>query len=372
MKILQLTAHFYPNIGGVETHLSDLVESLRKRNFNVTILTYQPLTTKVKWKIFEKGKNLYLYRIPWISGLFYKLVNKPALEFLYLLPGLFLFTPIMILANNPEVIHAHGLVAGFVGVFWGKVFNKKVEVSTHSIYKFPKKGLYRKLVVWVFKQSNCVMGLSNQAAQEIKALGVDSAKVLVFTYWVDLDKFKILTNSKKKLGLEKKFVALFVGRLIAEKGIKELLDAAEKWDDRIKLLIAGSGPLMELVKSFEVKKVNIKFLGKIEQKDLPIYYNAADVLIVPSVHEEGFGRVILESLACGTPVVGAKRGAIPEAMDNTVGRIIKISTTTIKNTVEYFLYNPEQLRKLQKNTRKFAERRYSEKNIETIISAYQR
>jgi glycosyltransferase involved in cell wall biosynthesis len=111
-------------------------------------------------------------------------------------------------------------------------------------------------------------------------------------------------------------------------------------------------------------------LGKLDQNELPSYYGAADLLIVPSTHEEGFGRVILESLACGTPVIGSRRGAIPEAMDETVGRLIDVTPENIKEAVEYFYKNPKELKKLSKNARKFAERRYSERNVGKIIGAY--
>src|SRR3989344_2683034 len=125
MRVLQLTVHFSPNIGGVETHLLDLVNVLTKRGWQTVVLSYQPLVAKTKWQPYEKRNRFEVIRIPWIQGLFYKLVTHPILEFLYLLPGLFLITPLVLLWKNPNVIHTHGIVAGFVGVFWGKVFGKR-------------------------------------------------------------------------------------------------------------------------------------------------------------------------------------------------------------------------------------------------------
>lgn len=89
MRILQLTPHFKPNMGGVETHLGDLVESLVARQNQVFVLTYRPITTKASWRISEKRGKLEILRIPWVPGLFYKLIHYPVLEFLYLFPGLF-------------------------------------------------------------------------------------------------------------------------------------------------------------------------------------------------------------------------------------------------------------------------------------------
>ncbi len=368
MRILQLTSHFAPNMGGVETHLTDLVSALTKRRHKVFVLTYRPLTTKTSWKLYEKKVGLEILRIPWFPGFFYKLVSSPILEFLYLLPGLFVITPFVIFLKSIQVIHGHGLVAGAVSVFWGKIFGKKVLVSTHSIYHFPKKSFYRDFVKWIFLNADYLLALSGQSANEISSLGIPREKIGMFTYWINLDKFKPKENAKEKLGWNGKFVVLFVGRLIEEKGLLELLKAFGKWDEAITLAIAGSGPLEKRVS--RIKENNFVYLGKVDQDDLPLYYSAADLLVVPSIHEEGFGRVILESLACGTPVIGSKRGAIPEAMDKTVGELIRITPEKIKEVVEYFYKNSDRLKKLSRNTREFAEKNYSEKNVEEIIKAY--
>lgn len=370
MRILQLTSHFSPNVGGVETHLSDLVSSLDKRDWKVFVLTYNPLTTKAKWKMYEKTNNISIFRIPWVSGLFYKLTSFPILEFIYLLPGLFIFTPLVILINRPQIIHMHGLIAGAVGVFWGKVFGIRTVISTHSIYGFPKKGLYVKFVKLIFGGSDHLLGLSRQAVSEIKSLGIPQEKVSNFTYWIDMEKFKKIPNAKAKLKWNDKFIVLFVGRLIPEKGIKELLESFILWDKKITLVIAGVGPLGEEVKKYALKNKQILFLGAIDNRSLPLYYSASNLLIVPSVGEEGFGRVVIEALACELPVIGSNRGGIPEAMDSSVGKLIDVTSKNIAQTVNYFYDHPQELELLSKKTRDFAAQRYSEKNAEEIIKSY--
>ncbi len=373
MKVLQITVHFPPNVGGVETHLWDLVNGLAKRKYEVFVLTYRPLSVKADWKFFERQDHLSIFRIPWIPGFFYKFVHNPILEFLYLLPGLLVVMPFVIAINKPDVIQSHGLVAGFVAVFWGKVFGKKVLTTTHSIYSFPKEGLYKKFVKWIFGKSDVVLTLSKQSKKEIVDLGIDEGKVKVFTYWIDLNKFKVKgskSKAKEELGWKGKFVVLFVGRLVPEKGIYELLEAARSWNKNITLAIAGTGPLEDEVRGAAKEKWNILYLGKIEQENLPLYYSASDLTIVPSTSEEGFGRVILESLACGTPVIGSNRGAIPEALNETVGKLINVTPGSIKKEVEYFNNHPKDLKQKSKNAVSYARGKYSEKNIEIIRSSY--
>jgi glycosyltransferase involved in cell wall biosynthesis len=371
--VLLVSIAYPPNLGGVETHLEDLTKALVKRNWNVSVLTYKPLTAKVSAPMFEKFQGANVIRIPWASNIFYKLVNKPALEFLYLFPGLFISIFILLIfkGSNFKIIHAHGLVAGFVSVIWGKLFGKRVIVSTHSVYSFPEKGAYRSLAKFILQNAYLCSALSKQAAEEIVALEIDPKKVGVFTYWIDLDTFKRIPKAKQKLDW-KDFNVLFIGRLVPEKGIRELIESSRTWDPKIFLNIAGTGPLAEEVKREADKNNHLNFLGPIDNNKLAMYYSAADILIVPSTHEEGFGRVILESLACETPVIGSNRGAIPEAMDESVGKLINVNPGNIKNAIEDLYKNPKKLKNLQARTRVFVMKRYSEKNVEEIISSYER
>lgn len=371
-KVLITSIGFSPNVGGIETHFDDLVRELLNKKWKVCVLTYKPLTTNATAPYYKSIKNLTIYRLPIFKGLFYKLVTRPTLEFLYLCPLLFLALPILLLttARDVKVIHSHGLVAGFVSVLWGNIFRKRVITTTHSIYNFPTQGWYRLIAKWIFGNSAVVLTLSQQSKREIERLGVSSKKIQVFTYWIDLKKFKRVRNAKQKLEWNKKFVVLFVGRLIKEKGIMEVISSQKNWPKGIFLAIAGTGPLDEQIQSIVAKTKQIIYLGKVSQDKLPLYYSGSDVLIVPSTHEEGFGRVILESLACGTPVIGSNRGAIPEAMDESVGKLIKVNQSNIKRAVKYFYSHKAELETYSYQAVQFAHTRYSEKNAETIINNY--
>ncbi|MBI5358416.1 glycosyltransferase family 4 protein [Candidatus Amesbacteria bacterium] len=370
-NVLVVSIGFKPNMGGLETHLEDLTKVLAKNNWYSIVLTYKPVTTNISAKLYEKNQKIEILRIPWLGKFFYRLVKNPVLEFLYLTPALMIVLPVLLsIKKDIHVIHSHGLIAGFPSVFWGKLFGKRVITTTHSIYNFPQKGLYRNFAAWIFGISDKILTLSNQSKIEIEKLGVDTDKVKQFTYWIDLKHFKKVNNAKKKLNLENKFVVLSAGRLVAEKGIPELLEAASKWNKKISLGIAGEGPLEKLIHEYVKKFENIWYLGNIEPDRMPLYYSAADLLIIPSVHEEGFGRIILESLACGTPVVGSNRGAIPEAMNESVGKIIDISPENIKSAVEDIFSDKKSLDRISRNCRDFAIDRYSEKNALTIINSY--
>jgi glycosyltransferase involved in cell wall biosynthesis len=372
MNVLQLSAHFSPNVGGVETHLDDLVAGLVKRKYQISVLTYQPLSIDVSAPFYEKNSRLEIIRVPWIKGLFYKLVNQPALEFIYLFPGLFGVLPILLLRKKYHLIHAHGLVAATVAIFWKFFFRIRVVVSTHSLYHFPKKGIYRSFVKLILNQADGCLCLSKKSNDELITLGIPKQKLSQFTYWIDTNLYKPASKIKlrKKFNLNNEFIMLFVGRLVEEKGIKILINAYKNIKGNQLLIIAGDGPLKNYIMKVVQQNKRIRFVGRLGGQELANYYALSDLLIVPSIHDEGFGRVILEALAAGTPVLGSNRGSIPEAIDTSVGRLFKVSSSNIRKEIAYLKNHPDVLKKLSLNSRRFAEKRFSEKNIEKIILTY--
>lgn len=126
---------------------------------------------------------------------------------------------------------------------------------------------------------------------------------------------------KKTLGLNG-FVAGYVGRLVEEKGLMEIVEAAATCPEDICFLFVGSGPFQSSLESRIAKfglSARIKFLPPRAMNELPEIMNAIDVLLLMSrttaTWKEQFGRVIIEAHACGTPVIGSDSGAIPEVID---------------------------------------------------------
>jgi len=123
---------------------------------------------------------------------------------------------------------------------------------------------------------------------------------------------------------------LYVGRFVSIKGLDRLIDAVGYMHDRPSLrliLVGGDGvespayrELKDRIEDRGLQDVVI-FAGRIDQRTLPLYYSAADVLILPS-HHESFGLVAIESLACGTPVVAAPVGAMPTVVRDGVNGLI--------------------------------------------------
>lgn len=376
-NILLLTTPFRPNIGGVETHLDDLIIAGVERGWNFKVLTYQPLVTNAHGNIKETGKGCMVFRIPWIRfNLFLKLEKYPALEFLYLFPPLFLIGFIYLIFENSKIrkIHAQGLIAGAVGVLLGKLFNKKVILSTHSIYNFPKSGMYFKFVKFLFNYCEKILCLSHQSRQEILDMGINKSKVEVFTYWVDQKVFHPSSKQiSRKLIKENQdaFICLFIGRLVKGKGIPELLQAAKLLKNEVKFVIVGDGPLDLLIKDALKTLTNMSFKGKINNDKLPKYYNAADILLVPSTHEEGYGRVILEAMSCGLPIVATNRGGIKEYINKKTGILINVTPDNLSRTIRSLLNKPFKLRSMRRAVYNYAKIHFNKNNNQIILNSYE-
>lgn len=372
-NLLILAIGFLPNIGGLETHLKDLIDELVKTNWKVVVLTYQPLNTPVLGKWVEKGKNLTIFRLPVLRGVFYKLLKFPVLEFLFLEPLLFLAMPLVLLRYPQiEVVNAQGIIAGFAASFWSKIFRKRYVVSAQSVYNFPKKGLYRQVCRWIFNTANKIIAISKQTKEDIEDLGINTHKIQLYTNWENSDFFKPQKKeiAKRKVGFTDKFVVSFFGRLIEEKGVKVVTEAIKLLDKKITFAIYGEGPLVDQVKKAAKTYNNVFYMGIVMPDNLPLHYSAADIVLMPTLNEEGFGRVAAGALFCGTPVIASNRGALPEVVNDSVGKIIDPTSKEIAKAVIFYFVNREALKKCAHNARPYALSKFSKKNAEKIINTF--
>ncbi len=361
--VLIISPFFHPNIGGVETHLSDLTRELSKK-YKVFVHTYSPITTpNTTWQKKEISDNLTIYRYRWFGkNLFHKLEKYPLLQFLYLTPHLLLKTYFWILFNHRHVsiIHSHGFNAAFIGHYLSKIFNKKHIISTHAIYDHLKPS---PVLLKLINQSFITLTLSIASKKQLINWGVNENKLSTYKYWIDLNIFK---PTKPK---NNKFTVLFVGRLITKKGIKLLIKIAKRLPD-INFEFIGTGPLESYLKNKSVKFKNIKFIGKIDNKLLPQYYSQSHLLCVPSLYQEGFGRVVMESVACGTPVLASNLGGLPEALDSNVSILIKPTTTNLYKSILKLSQDKDLYSRLSKHCRPYALSNFSSKNLELITNFY--
>jgi glycosyltransferase involved in cell wall biosynthesis len=218
-----------------------------------------------------------------------------------------------------DIIDAHYFYPdGVAAVFLGRWLNKPVVISARGsdINRLVDFAVPRRWIRWAAANCRSIITVSQDLADRLAEQGVTSDKMTVLRNGVDLRRFRLEDRStiRRELNITRRMI-LSVGNLVPDKGhdlvIRALADVFNA-----ELLIIGSGPerrtLEKLAESLQVND-RVRFLDNLPQEALAQYYNAADVLVLASV-SEGMPNVVLESIACGTPVVATATGGVSEIL----------------------------------------------------------
>jgi teichuronic acid biosynthesis glycosyltransferase TuaC len=233
-----------------------------------------------------------------------------------------------------DLIDAHycypdGVAAVLLGRRLGKpvvITARGTDVNLLSEYRVP-----RRLVRWAAAQAAGLITVSEALRGRLIELGVPGSRIEVLRNGVDLALFapQERAAARRELGLEADGpVMLSVGSLAPLKGFDLIIRAAAALRNAI-LIIVGEGPeeavLQRLAQDLHMGG-RVRFLGTLPQPRLATVYNAADVLVLASARE-GLPNVVLEALACGTPVVATAVGGVPEIVRvRAAGRLVRERT----------------------------------------------
>jgi glycosyltransferase involved in cell wall biosynthesis len=275
-------------------------------------------------------------------------------------------------SRSINIIHAQGLNAGIIGIALKLIFRKRLLISLHSVYSNADKNKLSSLMTrLILNGADIVLGMSKAVNSQFIQLGIKENQIEEYRYWVDIDRFKPmnLKKARHQIGIDDCFTVIFVGRLIPIKGVKLLVDIARDLK-HIQFLFIGTGPLESFLKNVSQENSNILFHGQIQNHELPVYYNSADVFCIPSQYKEGLGRVVMESVSCGVPVVGSNLGGISEAVNNTVSVLMEPTYDNLKRTLLMLYKDNGHLQSLKSNCREYAVMNYSKKSLDLITKHY--
>ncbi len=230
-----------------------------------------------------------------------------------------------------DLIHAHWMVpSGLVGAFCKRILHKPLVISVHAGDIFPLKSRYLKFAGKVALGScdacTCNSSFTRDAVQSIAHI---DARTQIIPMGVDLEIFAP-PNGERQTDRQSQgshATILSVGRLVEKKGTRYLLEAmplVKKEVPHARLVIVGDGPEKGRMKELTGKlglDDYVIFTGPVANSELPDLYRDADVFVLPSVVDsagdtEGLGVVLLEAMACGTPVIGSNVGGIPDIIDS--------------------------------------------------------
>jgi len=182
----------------------------------------------------------------------------------------------------------------------------------------PQSPPERAQIQWAGKQASALITVCEDLRHRLVELGEAPSRVVTLRNGVDLTRFSPGDRdaARKRLGLDG-FTLLSVGSLIPRKGHELIIAALADLPDA-RLLIAGSGPMRAELERVAVEKgvaSRVRFLGEIAHDALTDAYRAADIFVLAS-SREGWANVLLEAMACGTPVVATNVNGTPEVVQD--------------------------------------------------------
>lgn len=210
---------------------------------------------------------------------------------------------------------------------------KIVPIFDMAVYKYPETvhprilSTLKKCHEWAKKEASYILTISQSSKQDInEILGIPLNKIKV-VYPAASSEY-----NKGKVQKDKKNYFLAVGTREPRKNFARLIDAFEKANIKdTQLWIVGKTGWGEE----KFNNPNIKFLGFVDQKDMPGLYAQAKAFVYPSLYE-GFGIPILEAMSVGCPVITSNVSSMPEAGGNAVTYVDPLSVESIASAIVKF------------------------------------
>jgi glycosyltransferase involved in cell wall biosynthesis len=238
-------------------------------------------------------------------------------------------------AGDSDVVDAHFALYAIAPLWLGQLRRKPIVLHFHgpwadeNVAAGDRSGLRhavrRFLEREAYQRADQTIVLTSSFRQVlVERYGLQPWNINVEPPGVELARFTpgAAGEARSRLGLEPNaFVAVAVRRLIPRMGLELLVEAWSEAVDRLPpgsaLLIAGEGPLQRALattSSVNGTRDTVRLLGRVSDEQLVDLYRAADVAVVPTLKHEGFGLVVLEAAACGTPSIVTSVGGLPEAV----------------------------------------------------------
>jgi len=183
-----------------------------------------------------------------------------------------------------------------------------------DVTEIAQQGIAGAMVLGAAQQAAHVITVSNSLRDDLLSLGVEPSHVSTLRNGVDADHFRPDETEKPYMAFDgARHIVAFAGWLIERKRVDIAIAALPHLDAGVHVAVAGEGPLRAALEA-QAKRLGVAdrvhFLGKVSPSDMPAFFSAADVLVLPS-EREGWANVLLEAMACGTPVVSrAVAGAL--------------------------------------------------------------
>ena len=342
-KYLKIMDNLFDKIylfsGDCPEHFKKRVSWNDTRSLVATDGALSTLRLRVYYFILREFKTLFLFR---------KLLKKEKIDTVVVL-GYSLLGLIYIKTKRKKIILHKG----------GKPF-----VLSFNILKELSKILFEYFPYWIAD----IIAVEDKECILFQNLQQFTQKVVIIPLFIEenLFSYKIPFSERKcRIG--------YVSSLVTEKGINEFLESIPeilKERNDLEIIIGGEGPLQSTVEKKCNKYINVKFLGWIPHENLSNYLNELRLLVFPS-YSEGVPNIVLEAMACGTPVLATPVGGIPGIIkDGDTGFLLKSNSSAhIAAKVIELINMPNLLGKVSTNAYVYVRENFS---FEKTIAIWQK
>ena len=372
MKILMLTWEYPPRVvGGISKVVYDLSHKMVKEGNEVTVVTYKE-GDNVKY--YENDKGVEVYRvdnymirpnnfIDWIMQLNFNMITKA--------------NEIINKNGKFDVIHAHDWLVAYSAKSIKESYNIPLISTIHATESGRNSGIHDETQRYIndsewmltYESSEVIVN-SNYMKNEVQRLfGLPYDKINVIPNGVNLQLFSNVNidyDFRRQYAMDNEKIILYVGRLVYEKGIQNLIAAMPKVLDRYhdsKLIICGRGGMIDELRE-QVKYLGIEnkvyFAGYCDSKKMQKMYKCADIAVFPSTYEP-FGIVAIESMLSGTPTIVSDVGGLNEIIEHGVTGMKSYAgnANSIADSVLALLFDPKLCANISQNAIKKVKENYN-------------
>ena len=372
MKILMLTWEYPPRVvGGISKVVYDLSHKMVKEGNEVTVVTYKD-GDNVKY--YENDKGVEVYRvdnymirpnnfIDWIMQLNFNMITKA--------------NEIINKNGKFDVIHAHDWLVAYSAKSIKESYNIPLISTIHATESGRNSGIHDETQRYIndsewmltYESSEVIVN-SNYMKNEVQRLfGLPYDKINVIPNGVNLQLFSNVNidyDFRRQYAMDNEKIILYVGRLVYEKGIQNLISAMPKVLDRYhdsKLIICGRGGMIDELRE-QVKYLGIEnkvyFAGYCDSKKMQKMYKCADVAVFPSTYEP-FGIVAIESMLSGTPTIVSDVGGLNEIIEHGVTGMKSYAgnANSVADSVLALLFDPKLCFNISQNAIKKVKENYN-------------
>ncbi|RCW66989.1 glycosyltransferase family 4 protein [Saliterribacillus persicus] len=368
MKIALFTDTFYPDINGVAKTLYRYTKYLDKKK--ISYLLFSPQNSYDD----ETAEHVYTQ-----SSFPFPLYPDCRISFpnsLHIRSILKNFKPDIIHVTTPFSI-------GLAGLQYAKKNRIPIVASYHTDFEkylsYYHMGLLSKTfwryMEWFHQPMERIFVPSPYTLNQLKERNFKHLEI--WDRGVDTKTFHPIPSRnqlRKKYNIRSKYIVCYVGRLSPEKNIDLLKNIIEKiptpYQNDIHWIIAGDGP--SRANLTKINNPHVTFTGFLNQQDIATIYASSDIFVFPSTTET-FGNVVLESMACGTPVIGANAGGVKTIIKDSFNGILckEEDEDVYIEAIMKLLDNDYWRKQMSQHAMTFAKKQEWDQKFEDLLHGYQ-